>query len=142
LQGIVITLQQQTAEASEKRKKSKIHAVLFIFYVLGTVHDGLERNREYFIEGATRCVDNLSRYIIVSLFHLYHDSTHPTNILFHSYIACRLWKNSKHLGDNKLESSQRLKRNKKAAKTILTMVIVYDVDRGCPNCDTQNSCFI
>ena len=65
-----------------KKKKSKTYVVLFIFYVLivgGTVHDGFERNREYFIEGATRCVDNLSlisneRYII-SLFH----------ILFHSH---------------------------------------------------------
>jgi hypothetical protein len=48
---------------------------------------------------------------------------HFLQIYYFIRIACILWKNSKHLGDNKLESSQRLKRNKKAVKTILTMVI-------------------
>ena len=118
-----------------KKKKSKTYVVLFIFYVLivgGTVHDGFERNREYFIEGATRCVDNLSlisneRYIIVIVYFTFTLIAHILQIYYFIRIACILWKNSKHLGDNKLESSQRLKRNKKAVKTILTMVVVYDV---------------
>ena len=118
-----------------KKKKSKTYVVLFIFYVLivgGTVHDGFERNREYSIEGATRCVDNLSlisneRYIIVIVYFIFTMIAHILQIYYFIRIACTLWKNSKHLGDNKLESSQRLKRNKKAVKTILTMVVVYDV---------------
>ena len=64
-------------------------------------------------------------YIAVSYF-FYLSIANIQQMYYFTRIACILWKNSKHLEDYKLESSQRLKRNKKAVKTIFFMVIVCD----------------
>jgi hypothetical protein len=109
----------------------KIYLVLFItaWCSIGAeVWDGINRSNQYYIEGTTRCVDDLSlkdpeRLNIAVAYFTYIMIAHFLQIYYFIRIACILWKNSKHLGDNKLESSQRLKRNKKAVKTILTMVI-------------------
>jgi hypothetical protein len=118
-----------------KHEKLKVYLVLFITAccsIGADVWDGIKRSNQYYIEGTTRCVDDMSlrdpeRFNIAVAYFTNIVIVHFLQIYYFIRIACILWKNSKHLGDNKLEASQRLKRNKKAVKTILTMVVVYDV---------------
>ena len=93
-----------------------------------------ERSNQYYIEGETRCVDDLllqKKTKLISIVNITYFSYVTLGFYQQTYyfirIACTLRKNSKHLADNRLESSQRLKRNKKAVKTIFIMVAVYDV---------------
>ena len=89
-----------------------------------------QRCNQYHIGGETRCVDTIENKGKSSIIAMYF--TYIGTALFHKTfhfirVAYTLRKNSKHLAENKLESSQRLKRNKKAIKTIFIMVVVYDV---------------
>ena len=102
-----------------------LHATGCFGYELWTK---FERSNQYYIEERTRCVDTLGKNPIIAYAYL----TYITTVLveqtyYFIRIARTLRKNLKHLAENKLESSQRLKRNKKAVKTIFIMVAVYDV---------------
>ncbi len=118
-----------------KQKKCKIYVELLVSacWSIGVeVGDGVKRCQQYYTKEATRCVDNLSlknaeRISIAASYFSFIVIVHILQIYYFIRIACTLWKNSKHLGDNKLESSQRLKRNKKAVKTVFIMVVVYDL---------------
>ena len=117
-----------------KKKKWKIYVELSIFYVYSiwaATYNGYGRNYLCYIQDATRCCKDLSLIdknpdnITVTYF-FFITLTHIQQVYYFSRIAYTLWKNAKRLGDDILESSQRLKRNKKAAKTIFVMVMAYD----------------
>ena len=118
-----------------EKKKSKTYAMVFLLYAViisGSVSDGFKRNRLDYNNGAYRCVENLFlispvRYGIILTNFAVPVISYILQIYYFLRIAYALWKNSKQLGENKLESSQRLKRNKKAVKTVFIMVLVYDV---------------
>ena len=118
-----------------KKKKWKIYVELFILYVIivgRAVPDEYERNDLCYIQDSKRCCDNLSSTnedlsIITLVYFFFIAITHIQQVYYFGRIAHTLWKNAKRLGDDRLQSSHRLKRNKKAARTIFVMVIVYEI---------------
>ena len=117
-----------------KQKKWKMYMELSIYFsacVGNEVENGLKQYEEY-IDGATRCVQVLykrgeGRLDIAIAYFTFITAVHVLQIYYFIRVAHTLRKNSKNLGENKLGSCQRLRRNKKAVKTILTMVLVYDI---------------
>ena len=119
-----------------KKKKWKIYVELSVFYVLvvgGSMYNGYEQNHLFYIEDATRC-DGMSSinknadiYTIALAYFFFITITKLKQVYFFSRIAYALWKNARRLGEDRVEASQRLKRNKKAVRTVFVMAIVYDV---------------
>ena len=104
---------QQTTKTNEAYEL-KIYVELLVFscWSIGAeVGDGVKRRHQYYTEGARRCVDDLSlknaeRFNIAVSYFVYIVIVHILQIYYFIRIACTLWKNSKHLSDNKLESFQ------------------------------------
>ena len=104
-----------------KHKKQFMYLELLVFaaWSFGTeIGNGVGQSGQDYVKEATRCVDSLHLrnpnriYIAVSYFS-YLSFANIQQMYYFTRIAYILWKNSKHLGDNKLESSQRLKAIRK-----------------------------
>jgi hypothetical protein len=118
-----------------KHRKVYIYLELFVFacWAFGTeIGNGVKRSEQFYAQGRTRCFDHLhlkntKPILIVVSYFLYVLIVGLEQMYYFTKTARILWKNSKQRGDNKLGSSQRVKRNKKAVKTIFIMVLVYDL---------------